>query len=395
MASTERLQAAFDLLITDGRGSTPRLLGREELKAVLMRGGGGVSLDTVEAEKLIEMFDPENHGQIDLQEFVVAMQLTSPEAVRAFENAKALYHAVEHGDLDVARRLLDESDDIVDALSPNTALWKAAACGHVAVARLLLLRGAQVDLCRPRGYTPLYMATQDNRVEIASLLLDNGAHPDLVTGENGAWPLYIACNFGHVELATLLLDRRADVHRRMAASAEHQHGGETVLSIASQRGHTEVVRLLLQRGATVDVPMASGKTALFCAVLLNQSTTALLLLEAGADADRQDARGRTSRSVALGTGQTAVWQAMRTPRHGQKDSVWVAHTPSAWDGPEKPLALGYTLHRDQHGNWARDAVGTPCPTPSELTEVSAATAPRAARARTAVNSRSLAHPWVV
>lgn len=55
MASTERLQAAFDILITDGRGSTPRLLGREELKAVLMRGGGGVSLDTVEAEKLKSM----------------------------------------------------------------------------------------------------------------------------------------------------------------------------------------------------------------------------------------------------------------------------------------------------------------------------------------------------
>ena len=31
------------------------------------------------------------------------------------------------------------------------------------------------------GFTPLYMAAQENRVEIVTYLLDNGARPNLAT----------------------------------------------------------------------------------------------------------------------------------------------------------------------------------------------------------------------
>ena len=52
------------------------------------------------------------------------------------------------------------------------------------------------------GVTPLFVACQQGHVDVARLLLDNGAEVD----RNGATPLFVACQNGHVDAARLLLE---------------------------------------------------------------------------------------------------------------------------------------------------------------------------------------------
>ena len=57
----------------------------------------------------------------------------------------------------------------------RTQLYNACWNGQVAVARLLLDKGAEVDRADKDGVTPLYIACRKGRVDAARLLLDNGA----------------------------------------------------------------------------------------------------------------------------------------------------------------------------------------------------------------------------
>jgi ankyrin repeat protein len=61
---------------------------------------------------------------------------------------------------------------------PHTSLQRAAANGHLAVVKVLLKRGAQVNARCPRcGQTPLRAATAGGHADIAALLQKHGARP--------------------------------------------------------------------------------------------------------------------------------------------------------------------------------------------------------------------------
>ena len=84
--------------------------------------------------------------------------------------------------------------------------------------------------------TPLYGACQEGHVAVARLLLDKGAEVDRAR-EDGATPLFAACSHGHVDAARLLLEKGADASRVTKK-------GTTPLSIAQKKGHSDIVELL-------------------------------------------------------------------------------------------------------------------------------------------------------
>ena len=86
--------------------------------------------------------------------------------------------------------------------------------------------GADKDLAKNTGSTPLYIAAQEAHDAVVRTLLDAGADKDLAMND-GATPLFIAAQKGHDAVVRALLDAGADktakcdgkTARRVAKSA--------------------------------------------------------------------------------------------------------------------------------------------------------------------------------
>ena len=167
-----------------------------------------------------------------------------------------------------------------------TALHCAANGGHVATLRLLLDRGASIDMPNVDGETALIIAAHQGHRDSVQFLLERGADIER-QGYYGRTVLYVAASRGHKSIVELLLEKGADVNRP-------NHGQMTPLYEAAEEGHQSVVELLLEKGADVDKQDHGGRTPLYLAASKGHQSVVELLLEKGADIDRQDRQGRTA-----------------------------------------------------------------------------------------------------
>ena len=87
--------------------------------------------------------------------------------------------------------------------------------------------------------------------------------------------LYAAFN-GNVEMAKLLIDNGADIN------VEENRDGNTVLMYAVARGKTELVKYMIAKGVDVNARLKTGGTALTLAVSAGFSDIIRILKDAGA-----------------------------------------------------------------------------------------------------------------
>lgn len=126
-----------------------------------------------------------------------------------------LHIAADAGDLRACRAAL-ESGIAVDLVgyADLTPLHRAAGSGHIAVMELLLDRGAPInagfstDPDTESDYTPLHQAARFGQTAAVELLLDRGAELAPTT-RAGATPLALAQNAGRDDVAALLMGRGA------------------------------------------------------------------------------------------------------------------------------------------------------------------------------------------
>lgn len=123
---------------------------------------------------------------------------------KAVNGNTALMMAAFKRDEDKARILLDKGAKVNQ---PGwTALHYAAASGDVAIAQMLIARGAKLDALSPKtsgAFTPLMMAAREGHAEVARLLLSKGAKPALKNTE-GMTALQIAERAGRADVVQVL-----------------------------------------------------------------------------------------------------------------------------------------------------------------------------------------------
>ena len=71
------------------------------------------------------------------------------------------------------------------------------------MARLLVEAGADIDMAKDNGATPLLIASQEGHKEVVKTLLDLGADANLAMTE-GTTPLQIAKGNNYLEIVALL-----------------------------------------------------------------------------------------------------------------------------------------------------------------------------------------------
>lgn len=179
------------------------------------------------------------------------------------------------------------------------ALIEAAKNNYSKLMVDLIEDRADINFFDELGNAALLWACRNNAFDAVKVLLDYGAMVD-IKNEMGNSPLLLAAQFSEVGILNLLHNAHVDI-----AIANDQE--ITPLMAAVYGNKLENVNFLLENGAKStleDVTEGSGKTALHYATILAteifDTEIADLLLQSGADVNKQDNGGYTPLMMGIG-----------------------------------------------------------------------------------------------
>ncbi|KAF4344015.1 hypothetical protein FBEOM_2059 [Fusarium beomiforme] len=127
----------------------------------------------------------------------------------------------------------------------STPLFLAAIFGIDGLLTLLAESGIEMDWDRRNhlGHTALYLAAATGHLSTVSILIENGAEPNIECGAYGS-PLYVACFNGYKDIAKKLVQNGASPR---CGSKFH-----SAIQAASQGGHEDVLLALIKHDVTIE-----------------------------------------------------------------------------------------------------------------------------------------------
>ena len=200
----------------------------------------------------------------------------------------------------------------------RTLLQTATYYSQEKVVQLLLDEGADPNIVSgEKEVTPLYYAAAMGQANIAERLLESGADPNITDGYEEMTPLFVATLKGHQNIVRLLTSRTKEgnetVQKVNAIKKERgllfQHLVAVIdMDILNYDPCFEHTRSsatygkgqeLLEAGLDINAELRTGMTALHEAAKHNHIHTLEFLLANGADVDKQDRFKRTALHFAL------------------------------------------------------------------------------------------------
>ena len=312
----ELLSIGVDPNTTTQKTSAITIASRQGLTAIarlLLKSGANPSSRENTPSKQIPLHQAIRNGHVETAALLLdyGANLDTRDELGRTALFEALLDDDDEPNIKAAAVLLSEGVDIsCPDFNGNTVLHEAATRKGSALqlASRLIDRGIPIADANKEGLTPLHLAAQYERLEIAYLLLAHGAaidRPDAI----GQTPLMYAVSTGNTALCQILLDPGAafetavgreiedrlgmagisvrhgdllsDVDDRpsmsatmppmttVASSEQNERGGfdhtppiskhdntststpTTPLTLAAEAGHTDIVKLLLTHGAAV------------------------------------------------------------------------------------------------------------------------------------------------
>ncbi|KAI9847491.1 MAG: hypothetical protein M1837_002392 [Sclerophora amabilis] len=196
----------------------------------------------------------------------------------------ALLSALSQGHDHIAQRLLDEAKIDINARDSSfgtfcSALQIVSYNGNEVMVRLLLEKGAKVNLQSENCGSALHAAVYGGHSKILGLLLEKGVDANAQCGKHGN-AMQAAAVEGSDQMVRCLLEVGADVNARGKKSG-------TALEAALHRGHEKIAELLLDSGADVNIQGGQYGNALELVSYQGSKGMVQRLLQAGAEVNAQ------------------------------------------------------------------------------------------------------------
>ncbi|HUG73768.1 MAG TPA: ankyrin repeat domain-containing protein [Steroidobacteraceae bacterium] len=242
------------------------------------------------------------------------------------DGTTALHRAVYAGDTEAVRlQLAAGADPAAANLFGATPMMLAAARGDAPVIQLLLKAGVDVESPNDEGQTALMVVARTGQLAAARLLLKHGADVHARETWGGQTALMWAAAQSQPEMVRLLVragarvDERSTVRdwqRRVTAEGRPKdlyRGGLTPLLFAAREGCIACLDVLLDAGADIDRDDPDAATALIMALLNRHWDTAQFLIKAGADVNLWDIYGQTPLYVAVDMNTLPIGRRVEIP----------------------------------------------------------------------------------
>ncbi|KAJ3119730.1 hypothetical protein HK100_000175, partial [Physocladia obscura] len=230
---------------------------------------------------------------------------------RAYYNLGVLHYAAICGEISISSILIQNGADINAHCELDggfwTPIWCAAKHGYAEIVEFFINKGAkrviEVDgVMDQSDQFNLNWPAQNGHAKVVSLLVRKGAAVDLIP-MNAWWtPLNLAARYGRVEVAKVLIEEGAQVNYEQ--SSETWFGSP--LHFAAEAGQTAVAALLLENGANVNQCSFYGKTPLFSAVKNGRKEVVYLLIAKGGNIHHLDLDQNTLLHIACDIGHREI-----------------------------------------------------------------------------------------
>lgn len=228
-------------------------------------------------------------GSDGLTSFESALVVNSPATIRRlleYHNNAVLF-AVRANQVEFLRRILEVKPSLVDRRTVSgSSLANATEIGKTRIMEVLLDKGADVNLRDSAGIdpTPLWIAASCGDLENVRLLVERGADIDLM-----ARRLFPALDFE--PMAEILPTERVSTVEEFEPHLMEAFGDsvdEMTLTkpiwIAASNGHADVVKFLIQHGADIETRDSDfGMTPFWRAAQQDRPEVMRVLIEGGAD----------------------------------------------------------------------------------------------------------------
>ena len=176
-----------------------------------------------------------------------------------------------------------------------TPLMLATSYGNKKSVELLLDNRADINAQRKDGATALQLAIENGNIDIAKLLLQAGANPNIERyGADLCTPLIAAIHGRHFKLADDLINKySADVN------IESSNGWTALTYAIAAHNNIEFFDLVMTKNPKINTKISTGTTTLMHAVSCNDVRKVEVLLKKGADVNAKDNNGNTALMQAV------------------------------------------------------------------------------------------------
>lgn len=239
----------------------------------------------------------------------------------------------------IARRLIGVGADASARDARGATPLHTARTGSVAL--ILIESGAKVSERDKAGMTPLHYACAMGRADVAEILLQHKANPNVSPAPidplapRPPSPVFIAAQKGDLAILEAIVDR--------GGAASSTDWDRAPLRGAVESGRVETVAFLIARGAELRIMSPERRTLVHLAAESSNGGTTKALLAAGLSASAADSTGATPLHLAAAAGNFDVAKVLleagvdfAARDHDGRTALDAARSPVEKTNPARP-----------------------------------------------------------